>query len=239
MRELPDTELADVLQLVTAEIHCRDVGREPVRHIADQHLTAVADRHQPSRPIQLGAVVVAITHTRFARVHTHPHLHHHALHRRLPRQRLLRRQRRLQRVTSSTERGVEPVARGLDHIPAVRLDRPAHDLVVTRQHLVHHLGMVLPQPRRTLHVSEQEGDRPVGQTTRTHAAIGSWLRRTIRHGEPLSRSDAREPELELDVVRISKHDHRPDRRLRDRRVLDSSRRQFALPLLERPRDSRH
>ena len=32
---------------------------------------------------------------------------------------------------------------------------------------------------------------------------------------------SRQPELQLDVVRISKHNHRPDRCLRDRRVLDS------------------
>ena len=169
MRELPDTDLADILQLMTAEIDRRDIGREPVRHLADEHLTTVADRHQPGRPIQLGAVIVAITHTRFAGMHTHPHLHHHALHRRLPRQHLLRRQRRLQRVTSSTERGVEPVTRGLHHIPGVRLDRPAHDLVVSSQHVVHHLGMVQPQTRRTLHIGEQERDRP---------------RRQLRHAEP-------------------------------------------------------
>ncbi len=80
VRELPDTDLTDVLQMVTAEVYSDDVGREPVRHLADEHLTAVADRHQPRRPIQLGAVIVTITHPRLARVHTHAHLDHHTLH---------------------------------------------------------------------------------------------------------------------------------------------------------------
>ena len=221
MRELPDTDLADILQVMTAEIYGRDVGREPVRHLADEHLPAMADRHQPGRPIQLRAVIVPITHTRFARMHAHPHLHHHALHWRLPLQRLLRRQRRLQRVTSSTERGVKPVTCGLHHIPGVRLDRAADDLVVSSQHVVHHVGMVQPQTRRTLHIREQKRDRP---------------RRQLRHVEP---SVGRQPELELDVVRVSKHDHRPDRRLGDRGVRDSSRRQLAFPTPRAPRDSRH
>ncbi len=52
MRELPDTDLADVLQVMTAKIHRRDLGREPARHLADEHLTAVARGRDPSRDMQ-------------------------------------------------------------------------------------------------------------------------------------------------------------------------------------------
>ena len=45
----------------------------------------------------------------------------------------------------------------------------ADDVVVSSQHVVHHVGMVLPQTRRTLHIGEQEGDRPRGQSASAHA----------------------------------------------------------------------
>ena len=67
---------------------------------------------------------------------------------------------------------MEPVARGLDHIAAVGLDRLAQQLVVTGQRVAHRVGMLLPQARRTLDVGEQERDRP---------------RRQLRQPDPLHR----------------------------------------------------
>ena len=68
------------------------------------------------------------------------------------------------------EHRVDPVARRLNHVTAVRVDRIAEDLVMTRQRASHRFRMLLPQPRRTLEIGEQEGDRP---------------RRQLRHPDPL------------------------------------------------------
>ena len=48
MHELPDTDLANVLEVMTAEIHRRDLGREPTGHVADEHLVAVTSRRHPA-----------------------------------------------------------------------------------------------------------------------------------------------------------------------------------------------
>ena len=37
VRELPDFDIADVFQVVTAQIHRRDVGPESVRYLADEN----------------------------------------------------------------------------------------------------------------------------------------------------------------------------------------------------------
>ena len=46
------------------------------------------------------------------------------------------------------------------YIDAMGLDRVPHDLVVPHQRRGHRVRMLLPQPRRTLEIGEQEGDRP-------------------------------------------------------------------------------
>ena len=55
--------------------------------------------------------------------------------------------------------GQHAVAGALHHLPAVTLDRVAHQLVVMGQRVAHRVGMLLPQARRTLQIGEQEGHR--------------------------------------------------------------------------------
>ena len=157
--------LGEIAQTVLTQIDERDrivqlVADEPGGRLRAQHLTAMPDAHQPRRTIHRGAVVVTVAQFRRAGVDTDPHSQ------RLRQRPLLRSQRHLRgdgsvdRVVARRERSVETVTRRLHHVPATRLDRVTNDLVMARQRRLHRLRMLLPQTRRTLEISEQEGDRP-------------------------------------------------------------------------------
>ena len=79
MHELPDTDLANVFEVMTAEIHRRDLGREPTCHVADEHLTAVTSRRHPSSHVKRHTDVVITDDIDFARVHPHSDPDHHIL----------------------------------------------------------------------------------------------------------------------------------------------------------------
>jgi hypothetical protein len=72
----------------------------------------------------------------------------------------LRDGRGVERVVRRPECSVDPITRGLDHVTIMRNDRIAQDSIMTRQRAPHRFRMLLPQPRRTFEIGEQEGDRP-------------------------------------------------------------------------------
>ena len=61
------------------------------------------------------------------------------------------------------ERRVKTVARRLDDVAVVGVDRVAQDLVVARQSRLHRVRVLLPQARRPLEVREEERDRAFGR----------------------------------------------------------------------------
>ena len=138
----------------------RDVAGERRGRLRAHHLPAVRDRHQPRRTIHRRAEVVPVALGGLTRVHTDPHPDRRTLRPRLRGQRLLHRDRRRQRITGPTERGVHAVAGRLHDVPAVRLDRRPHQRVVTFQRRPHRVRHRLPQLRRTLDIREQERHGP-------------------------------------------------------------------------------
>ena len=147
----------------------RAATRGPARSVAQRHhdLAAVRrDRHHPGRPVDRGAVVVAVAQLGLAGVQR-PCAR--ATDRRAPtlgaRARAARRSPRVDRVGRGGERGVHPVAGGLHHVAVVRLDRRTQDLVVAGERGLHRVGVLLPEAGRALDVGEEEGDRPGRQVS--------------------------------------------------------------------------
>src|SRR6266567_7031762 len=101
------------------------------------HLSAMRRRHQARRPVHGAPVVVAVAQLHFARMQPYTRLEWSSRAPRLSVQADLRRTRRGNRVSCGREYGMEAVTSALDHMAAMRLDRAAHDLVVTRQRSLH------------------------------------------------------------------------------------------------------
>ena len=120
--------------------------------------------------VHLTAVIVAKSRFPPHRCAPHPHPQPTRLLERPRRQSELHRHRRVQRVTRRREHRVDPVTRRLDDVTAAGLHRAAEDRVVRRQCCLHRFRVLVPQARRTLHIGEQERDRP---------------RRQLRHPDPL------------------------------------------------------
>ena len=130
--------------------------------------------HEPGRPVHCRPKIVTIAFGRLAGVQTHPHPQadpHRPL---LPIQRSLGIRRRIKSLPRPVEHGREPVPASGKHITSVRLDRPPDKGVMTGQGHSHPLRCRLPQTRRTLDVTEQEGDSSRRSPHRTNP---STLRR--------------------------------------------------------------
>ena len=144
---LPEIEQADPLAHLLAD------------HTGAQDLAAVRDRRHPRRPVHVGPEPVAVALGGLARVQAHPDPQLQRLGPRRRAQRALRGHRRAHAVVGGPERRQRAVAGALHHLPAVTLDRVAHETVVMGQRGPHRVGMLLPQARRTLQIGEQEGQR--------------------------------------------------------------------------------
>ena len=149
-----------VLQALLAEIGEPASVEQLRRRRRHQDLPPMAGSHQARRSIHRRSEVVTVALIRRPRMDSHPHRDTNRLRPHLARQRTLRGDRRFERILRPRERGIEPVARRSEHIPAALGDRGSHDHVMTRQCHSHLLGEVLPQPRRRLDVGQQERHRP-------------------------------------------------------------------------------
>jgi hypothetical protein len=77
---------------------------------------------------------------------------------------------RAQRVVGTAEHRVHPVAPHL-HDPAIAgQDRVTEERVVPREVVLHRVGEVFPETRRTLEIGEEEGHRARGASV--HAGEG-------------------------------------------------------------------
>ena len=112
-------------------------------------LPAVRDTHQPGATVQRRPEVVPVAQLGFAGVQPHPHRQHIL-------QTGLRVDHRVHRVRRGREHRGYPVAGVLEQMPLVLVDHVPQDRVVLHQQRPHRFGFVLPQPRRTLNIGEQE-----------------------------------------------------------------------------------
>src|SRR5262249_52167806 len=64
------------------------------------------------------------------------------------------------RIVRNGEYRVHAITGRLDHVTVMRANRHPQDLVVARQRSLHRIGILIPKTRRTLEISEQEGDGP-------------------------------------------------------------------------------
>ena len=116
----------------------------------------MAGAHQPCRPIQGRAVVVAVPLLGRAGVQRHPHPDGADLAPRLGLEPALGIQRRRDRVRGASEHGVEGVAHRLDDVAAVLADRRSDRASWRARATPHRLGLVLPARGAALDVREQE-----------------------------------------------------------------------------------
>ena len=181
MHDLEDAfRLAEVPQPVLAQIHeprtqCGMSRVSSLRRRGQHHLTAVRDPHDPRRTVDrrcrnsrrrgssASHVWIPIAHPQRSRL-GHSSATSCDLEARPPRP-------TASAAVANTACAPSPVV--FTTCPPWPCDRGAQDRVVTRQRRLHRVGVLLPQPRRTLDVGEQEGDRP---------------RRQLRHPGPLHRS---------------------------------------------------
>ncbi len=163
--DLEDTDRAgQVAQPVLTEVDEIDamirVAQQLLGGERHEDLAAVGDTHQPRRPVQRGAVVVAVATVGRSGVDPHAHTQLAGLAPRLGRERTLRIERRTRSVRLQWRRhACAPSPVILTTYPSCAVDRVAQDLVVTRERGLHRLGVLLPETRRALEVGEQERDR--------------------------------------------------------------------------------
>ena len=134
----------------------RDVDCVRDGHRAE-HLTSPRRRHHAGREVHHGPEVVPRAFLRGSKVQTHAHLE--TVGKPTPRlvvQVGLSRDRRRDRGMGRWKGRSDTVPSGREHVPARGLDRGAQELVVSRQGDLHRRRVLGPQPRRALHVGEQE-----------------------------------------------------------------------------------
>ena len=142
----------------------RSTRRDPLAHLLPDHtgaqdLAAVRNRHHPRRPVHVGPEPVAVALGGLAGVQRPSGPATPAVGPLRRAQRALRGHRRAHTVMRGPERRQCAVTRALHDLPAMTLDRVAHEPVVMRQRGTHRVGMLLPQARRTLQIGEEEGQR--------------------------------------------------------------------------------
>jgi hypothetical protein len=111
--------------------------------------------HKPRGAIQHTTEIVALAQFGIPGVYPHPHPQRRETPVHL-RYGALRIQCGPHRVMGRREHRVSPVACRLNHMAVVGPHRLAQNLVVTDQRDAHLPAMLVPQPRRTLHIGEQE-----------------------------------------------------------------------------------
>ena len=111
--------------------------------------------HQPGRPIQHPPEIVAVAQLRLPGVDPHPD----SQRRRTPlllTQCPLHIKCRPHRFEGGREHGIAPITGHLHNMTVMRSHRLPEQLVVAGQRRTHLLTMLLPQPRRTLHIAKEK-----------------------------------------------------------------------------------
>jgi hypothetical protein len=133
------------------------VTRQRLGRVRNEHLTAMGEGHQPGASIQRPIHVLPWrTQPALVRVQSHAHQNWTRVVPRLGSEPLLSLEDRAQRIRCRNERSGHSIAHRREDDTLIAFDRAAHDLVVPRDRLLHRLGVLLPQPRRTLDVGEEE-----------------------------------------------------------------------------------
>jgi hypothetical protein len=165
MDELKDAfGTSQILEMVLAEVAQGGPLRQLVydqrcRRRRQQHLAAVAGRHDPRGPVQGRAVVVPVALGSLACMQPHPDTKRSGLTPLRRREAVLSFQAGAGAVGSGGEDRHQSVARTLHHLPVRGLDGFSQDGVVAFESVLHPPVMLLPKPRAALDVREQEGER--------------------------------------------------------------------------------
>ena len=146
--------LGKVLQPVLAQVAQLPAARQGSGRGGDKHLPAVAGRGDPGRSVHIEADIPLLAQVRRPRVDANPHPDRaggELFHR-------LRSGPHCPR--SCGERDEERVSLRIDLCSAVSTERLAQDAAMLRERMrVPIRAQLVQQPRRALHVSEEEGDR--------------------------------------------------------------------------------
>ena len=131
--------------------------------LGDEDLTAVCRGHQPRGSVHGRPVIVAVAQLGLPGEQAHADAQLADLTPLGSLELELRVERGVERVTGAREDRVHAVARRLHDIALMQRDGITQDRVVTRERVVHRVGMLFPEPRRTFEVGEEEGDGPGGE----------------------------------------------------------------------------
>jgi hypothetical protein len=116
---------------VLTEISQRHVKlRQLGRHRRAEHLATGGQRHQAGAPVDRRTEVVPFSLDRLAGVEAHPDADHRSLGPRLGFEHPLRFDGRRHGIARPTERRREPITPRRKHVPGMRFDRAANDLVM-------------------------------------------------------------------------------------------------------------
>jgi hypothetical protein len=151
-----------VLEPMGAQVAQGGPVRELVQHQGgcrrrQQHLAAVAGRHDPRGTVDRRAEVVARARLRLAGVQPHPDPEGSRLPPRLVRQVTLGCHAGAHASDGGREDRHHSVAGGLEHLPVGACHGGTQDRVMALQGALHGAGEPLPKPGAALDVGEQEG----------------------------------------------------------------------------------
>ena len=134
--------------------------------VGQDGLAAVGHGHHPRRLVDGGAEVVGVALLGLAQVQPDPHRQLRPASPVHAGQGHLDRFGALDRLAGPGEGGGERVAGRGEDVPVELGDGVGEDLVVDPQRRRHRLGIGGPQPGRSDHIGEQEGDGPRGEVER-------------------------------------------------------------------------
>ena len=157
--------LAEVAEVRAVELGVLKDGRRRER---DEHLPAVSRRHDASGAVHAEAVVALVGRARLGGVYAHPDTHDARFRPGVRRERALRVDRRLRGLVRTPEGKEERVALVVDLLTAVILRRRAKDSPMLGKELAVPCTQALQELRRSLYVSEEEGDGSRGESRRAH-----------------------------------------------------------------------
>ena len=150
------------------------VLRQRAGRFGDEDLTAVGGAGDPGGSMDLEPQILIADQRCLAGVQTNPHPHLPAVGPPIIRQRLLDCGRAGAGIERAVEDDKERIALGTELVAVIRLQRLPLDGVMRQQHLGIAIAELLDQPRRSLDITEIEGDGAGRQLA--HAAAPEWVK---------------------------------------------------------------
>ena len=157
--------LAEVAEMRAGELGVLEHGRRRER---DEHLPTVGRRHDASGAMHAEAVVALVGRARLGGVYAHPDTYVARFRPLVRREGALRVDRRLRGLVRTPEGKEERVALVVDLLARVILRRRPKDSPMLGQELAVPCTQPLQELRRSLYVSEEEGDGSRGESRRAH-----------------------------------------------------------------------